>query len=265
MTQTNTTLNVQSNFILAALPTHFYQQQLIQHLQPCLFHTGSNLFDTRDEVQYVYFPKNGLISLVIDAKDGVNVEVGVVGREGAVGVGEVLTGIKMVTRAQVQMAGSGWRLPADIMRQNYKSAGAFQDIIMRYQQSLATQAAHGALCNRRHSIEQRLSRWLLMAHDRIQGDTLELTHEFLANMLGTRRAAVSITANHLRSEGLIEYTRGSLSVVNRDGLEQVACECYAPLREQFEFLKQQGENVKQVSPSMLQLQPVPAQRQRVLV
>lgn len=250
----NHSSTIQSNFILAALPPMYYQQQLFQHLQPCLFHTSSNLFDSRDKVEYVYFPKNGLISLVIDAKDGVNVEVGVVGREGAIGIGEVLTGIKMVTRAQVQMAGSGWRLPADIARQNYKSGGVFQDVILRYQQSLATQAAHGALCNRRHSIEQRLSRWLLMAHDRIQGDTLELTHEFLANMLGTRRAAVSITANHLRSEGLIEYSRGSLSIVNREGLEKVACECYAPLREQFDLLYRQQDNLKQHSPSMLQPQ-----------
>jgi CRP-like cAMP-binding protein len=205
-------------------------------LQPCLFHLGDSLIEANQRVDYVYFLKSGLISLVMDAVDGINVEIGMIGFEGLVGAGEALTAVPMVSRAQVQIAGSGWRLPTETLRQVYKSNGALQEVLLRFQQTLAAQAAQCAFCNRRHSIEQRLSRWLLMAQDRSRDNNLELTHEFMATMLGTRRAAVSIAANQLRSDGLIEYKRGKVAVLDREGLEKAACECFAPLHAQFKLL-----------------------------
>lgn len=232
------TVNYGANRFLGSLPTAYYEQQIFAHLQPCLFHIGETLIGADSDVKSVFFLKSGLISLVMEAEDGVNVEVGLIGFEGVVGAVEALTGMPMVSCAQVQMAGSGWRLPAEIFRRAYKSNGALQDILLRYQHFLMTQAAYSTLCNRRHSIEQRLNRWLLMAHDRIAGDTLDLTHEFIATMLGTRRAAVSIAANHLRQEGLIDYRRGEIMILDRAGLELLSCDCYAAMRCQFDRLLQ---------------------------
>jgi CRP-like cAMP-binding protein len=221
---------------LAALPAAYYERQVFEHLQPCLFHLGDTLFDATSEIKYVYFLKSGIVSLIMDAIDGINVEVAIVGCEGVVGAGEALTGVRMVSRAEVQIAGSGWRLPVDVFRQAFKSNGVLQDVYMRYQQFLSLQAAQCALCNRRHSIEQRLSRWLLMASDRTNSDTLELTHEFMATMLGTRRAGISIAANQLRSEGLIGYKRAMVTILDPEGLANRACECHAPLEHQYQQL-----------------------------
>lgn len=236
MTPSKMSHNFNANHFLAALPQTYYEQQLFQHLQPCLFHLGDTLIASNQKVEHVFFLKSGLISLVMEAVDGINVEIGIIGFEGIVGAGEALTGVPMVSRAQVRIAGSGWRLPTEILRSAYKSNGALQELLLRFQQTLAAQAARSAFCNRRHSIEQRLSRWLLMAQDRSREQSLELTHEFMATMLGTRRAAVSIAANQLRGDGLIEYRRGNVIILNRDGLQKVACECFAPLHAQFEQL-----------------------------
>jgi CRP-like cAMP-binding protein len=218
------------------LPPAYYERQLCHHLQPCLFHLGRTLIESADDVRYVYFLKSGLVSLVMDAQDGINVEAGAIGCEGIVGAGEALTGESMASRVTVQIAGSGWRLPVDIFCEAFRSSGAMQDRVMRYQHFLAAQAARCALCNRRHDIERRLCRWLLLVESRTGDSTMELTHEFMATMLGTRRAGISVAANQLRSEGLITYKRGAVSIVNHAGMEKRACECHAVLQQQYEKL-----------------------------
>lgn len=236
MTTTLIASHFAANQFLKSLPAAYYDHQLFEYLQPCLFHVGDRLYGADNHVKSVFFLKRGVISLVMEAADGVNVEVGIVGFEGVVGAVEALTGLPHVSTAQVQIAGSGWRLPAEVFQRAYKSNGALQDVLLHYQHFLGAQTAYNTFCNRRHSIEQRLNRWLLMSHDRIDGDTLDLTHEFLATMLGTRRAAVSIAANQLRNEGLIDYRRGVITILDRGALEQRACGCYAAVRVQFDRL-----------------------------
>lgn len=220
-----------SNFILSTLP-EFDFQRLEPHLKACLLHEGQILFDSGDDVDRVYFMKAGVASLVLTACNGVEVEVGFIGSEGIVGAGDVLAGDTMAARAVVQVAGSGWRLDAEVFRTEFRHGGALQQRVLRYQHALAVQTSQCVLCNRLHSVEQRLSRWLLMAHDRVQGGELELTHEFIATMLGTRRVGVTVAAGALRELGLIEYQRGNVTILDRAGLEKTACECYAAIRKQ---------------------------------
>ncbi len=224
-----------SNYILAALtPTEL--ARVTPHLTPCLLHLGQTLYERGDSVDRIYFPKNGVISLVLSSQSGVDVEVGLIGREGSLGAPETLGGHSMKTRANVQIAGSGWRMAAKVLRDEFQTGGALQNAILRSSFSQLQQTSQCVLCNRLHSVERRLSRWLLMCQDRMQTPTLELTQEFLANMIGTRRVGVTLAAGTLRDAGVIEYTRGKVTITDRQGLEARACECYPLIREAFNLL-----------------------------
>jgi CRP-like cAMP-binding protein len=219
----------QGNRVLAGIsPDNL--QTLSAEMRPVLFHVGEILFEPGSESDTVYFPKSGIMSLVLTSNMGIDVEVGLVGAEGAIAVADALIGTPNATRSQVQIAGSGWRLPAALLREEFVRNPQLQSVLLRYQRRLSAMAAQNTLCNRLHSIEQRLAKWLLLAQDRVDSPELELTHEFLADMLGSRRSAVTLAAQSLRKTGIIDYRRGVVTILDRSRLEHVTCECYSALR-----------------------------------
>ncbi len=229
-----------SNYVLGALPPEDFKR-IESHLKPCLFHLGYTFYEKGDVVDSVYFPKTGVISLVLTSESGIDVEVGLIGREGSLGTMEVLGTHLMMTRAIVQIAGSGWKMSANSLREEFARSRALQTTILRSSHSLMQQTTQCVLCNKLHTVERRLARWLLMAQDRMHIETLELTQEFIGNMLGTRRVGVTLAAGALRNAGLIEYSRGRVTIIDRAGLEARACECYALIRESYDLLLPRDE------------------------
>jgi CRP-like cAMP-binding protein len=182
-------------------------------------------------LRYAHFPNEGLISLVVELKDGKSVEAGLLGKEGAAGLPGVLGLDRSALREIVQIAGNGFRVKVDILRSILPSAPQLQSVLSRYAASLAMQVAQTAACNRLHKVEERLARWLLIAQDRIDSGVVAITHDFLATMLGTDRPSVSVAAGMLQTRQILEYKRGSVKIVNRKKLEQFACECYEVVRQ----------------------------------
>ena len=223
------------NHVLAGLPEDECTR-MAPLLKPVLTHLGDSLWEVGQATEWVFFPKQGVISLVLTSAAGVDVEVGMVGREGIVGSVEVLGQGRALIRAQVQMAGSGWRMDANAFRAEFARGGTLQSVVLSFHAALAFQSAQSALCNRLHTVEQRLARWLLMASDRAGTREMQLTHEFIATMLGTRRAGVTVAAGMLREAGLISYSRGLVSILNWAGMEKTACECYEAIKRNFDSL-----------------------------
>ena len=221
-----------ANTILEALPLEDYER-LSANLEPVSMPFGEVLCHPDEPVTHVYFPNRGTVSLVSNFDDGRSVEVGMVGNEGMFGVCVFLGSISTPLLAQVQLPGDGLRMRADVLKREFKKGGQLQDLLLRYTQAFITQIAQTAACNRAHPIEGRLSKWLLMCEDRANSSELELTHEFMAMMLGTRRASVTEAATGLRTMGLIAYRRGHLTVMDREGLESVSCECYPIVKKEF--------------------------------
>jgi CRP-like cAMP-binding protein len=182
-------------------------------------------------LRYAHFPNEGLISLVVELKDGKSVEAGLLGKEGAAGLPGVLGLDRSALREVVQIAGNGFRVRVDTLRSILPSAPQLQSVLSRYAASLAMQVAQTAACNRLHKVEERLARWLLIAQDRIDAGVVPITHDFLATMLGTDRPSVSVAAGLLQTRQILEYKRGSVKIVNRKKLEQFACECYEVVRQ----------------------------------
>lgn len=223
------------NRLLAALPPAEFDR-LAPRLEPVALELSRVLFRPEEEISHVYFPVTAIVSLLTNLEDGTGMEVGLVGREGMVGVSAVLGGSETKV-ATVQGEGEALRLRADAVREEFNRGGALQAQLLRYTHALMTQISQTAVCNTRHHLEGRLARWLLMYHDRRDSDEFSLTHEFMANMLGVRRAGVTEIAVRLQEQGLIRYNRGHVTVVDRAGLEQFACECYPVVKEKFdEFL-----------------------------
>jgi|SRR5580658_4523831 CRP-like cAMP-binding protein len=191
------------------------------------------LFEPGGPISAVYFPTDGVISLVTPLNDGNIVEVATIGNEGIVGVPLVPLGA-LAVRAITQVAGHGLRVDAAVFLEWFERSRAFQTMVDRYTQALFGQIAQAAACNRLHSSEERLSRWLLMSHDRMESDHFMITQEFLGQMLGARRSTVSVSAGILQRAGLIRYRRGHVSIVDRDGLEAVSCECYAVIKAELD-------------------------------
>jgi CRP-like cAMP-binding protein len=189
------------------------------------------LHEPHQPVDFVYFPSQGVISLVVVLKDGKTVEAGLVGNEGAAGVPAVLGLSRSPLREVVQIAGDGFRMRVGSLRELLRSTPDLQSTLHRYAAGLAMQVAQTAACNRLHNIEHRLARWLLMAQDRVESEVLPITHDFLATMLGTDRPSVSLAASVLQKLQIIHYRRGSLKVVNRKKLERFTCECYAVVQQ----------------------------------
>jgi CRP-like cAMP-binding protein len=223
------------NRILNALSRPEYEQ-LAPYLEPVTLWKGEVLCHPDQPLTHVYFPNRGTVSLVSVFEGGGQVEVGMVGNEGMFGVCAFLGEVTTPLLAQVQLAGEGLRMRADVLKREFRKGGQLQDLLLRYTQAFITQISQTAACNGAHRVEGRLARWLLMCQDRAHSADLELTHEFIATMLGIRRAGVTEAAGALRQAGLIGYERGRVSVIDRAGLEAASCECYQMVRKEFDRL-----------------------------
>jgi CRP-like cAMP-binding protein len=231
-----TTLSKQQpyrNRLLASLPEREINQ-LESALQPMVFTRNQTLHNAGEPVETIYFLEEGICSIVATMADGNTVEVGIIGRDSFVGLPGILGTSHSVNRTFIQLPGSGFSIKAKaLVEQCSDGSVELRQRLQRGIQALLTQTAQTAACNRVHEVEERLSRWLLMCHDREQVDLLPITHEFLAMMLGTRRSTVTVAAGMLHKAGLIEYTRGHVRIMNRAGLEEVACECYPIVRDEY--------------------------------
>jgi CRP-like cAMP-binding protein len=213
------------NLILCALPPAELGH-LLPHLQPVTFSLGQVVYEPGERINYSYFPTDSVISLLYTTQDGTTVEMGLVGNEGVLGVALFLGGESTCSRALVPIAGDAFRLPAKLLQEEFAHAGALQHLLLRYALTLITQISQTAVCNRLHSVEQRLCRWLLLCHDRKNRSEFLMTQELIANMLGGRRESVTVAAGRLQDAGLIHYCRGHITILDRGGLESAACECY---------------------------------------
>jgi CRP-like cAMP-binding protein len=224
-----------SNRLLAALPDAEWKRWLPQ-LEPVDMPLGQVLYEPGSRLAHVYFPTTSIVSLLYVMEDGASAEIAVVGNEGIVGISLFMGGESTPSRALVQSAGKGLRLRADVMLQEFNRAGPVLHLLLRYTQALITQMAQTAVCNRHHSVDQQLCRWLLLSLDRLDTNDLVMTQELIANMLGVRREGVTEAAGHLQHAGLIHYRRGHITVIDRAGLEQRTCECYAVVKKEYDRL-----------------------------
>jgi CRP-like cAMP-binding protein len=227
-----TTQPLSENRLLAALSREEYER-LAPQLETVSVSLGDVLFRPDEEIQHVHFPTTAVVSLLTDLEDGSGMEVGLVGCEGLVGISAILGGSETKV-ATVQASGMSLRARVGKILEEFSKGGQLQAALLRYTHALMTQISQSVVCNSRHQVEGRLARWLLMFHDRIGRDEFELTHEFMASMLGVRRASVSEIANKLQELGLVHYQRGHFTILNRKGLEEFTCECYPVVKEKFD-------------------------------
>ena len=219
------------NHLLAALPeTH--RQPLIDQLEQVNLPLGKVIYESGDDAFFAYFPTNSIISMLNVMEDGSSAEISVVGNDGLVGLPALMGGASTPSRAVVQSAGSAYRIKVSDLKKEFETHGPLTRLILRYTQSLFTQMSQTAVCNRHHSIDQQLCRWLLMSLDRLSSNSLIMTHELIANMLGVRREGVTQAAGKLQSLGVIEYSRGRITVLDREQLEELSCECYAVVKKE---------------------------------
>ena len=223
-----------SNHLLAALPEAEWQrwQPLLEAVEMPL---GQVLYESGSTLSHVYFPTTSIVSLLYVMEDGASAEIAVVGNEGLVGVSLFMGGESTPSRAVVQSAGQGYRLASETIKAEFNRAPVLH-LLLRYTQALITQMAQTAVCNRHHSLDQQLCRWLLLSLDRLQGNELVMTQELIANMLGVRREGVTEAALKLQEAGLIRYARGRIRVLDRTGLEARTCECYAVVKKEYDRL-----------------------------
>ncbi len=221
------------NLLLTRLPEEQFKA-ISRHLVPVDMPVGMQLLVPSAPIEYIYFPVSGLISVDAVTERGESVEVGVIGREGLSGVYGLLGHEQGAHSVIMQGSGSGLRIRMSIVREEFLKGGPFAQLIYTFLYMQSLQMAQSVLCNRLHPVEARMARWMLTACDRIQSDSLQLTQEFLAQMLGSRRSTVTVSAGELQRQGLIDYTRGRVKVVNRPGLEGKACECYQIIRSAYE-------------------------------
>ncbi|HUQ75877.1 MAG TPA: Crp/Fnr family transcriptional regulator [Burkholderiales bacterium] len=223
------------NLLLAALPVRDLGR-LSAHLELVKVPLGHSLYESGTQLQYVYFPVEGIVSLLYVTTAGHSAELAVVGREGMIGVSLFMGGDTTLNRAVVQSTCRAYRLPASLLKQHFAEGGAMQRILLKYTQALITQISQTAVCNLHHSVDQQLCRWLLLSLDRLAGNQLQMTQELIANMLGVRRQGVTASAGKLERDGLISYRRGLITVLDRPGLEKRCCECYVVVESETERL-----------------------------
>ena len=223
------------NHLLAALP-QTESQRWLPLLEPVDLSLGEVLYESGTTLGHVYFPTTAIISLLYVMENGASAEIAVVGNEGIVGISLFMGGESTSSRAVVQSAGKGFRLKAQLMKQEFNRAGPVLHLLLRYTQALITQMSQTAVCNRHHSLDQQLCRWLLLSLDRLEGNQLVMTQELIANMLGVRREGVTESALKLQHAGLIQYARGHITVLDRAALEERSCECYAVVKKEYDRL-----------------------------
>jgi CRP-like cAMP-binding protein len=230
-----TTTGPQENRLLAALPVAQWRQWQAQ-LESVEMPLGHVLYESGATLSHVYFPTTAIVSLLYVMENGSSAEIAVVGNEGIVGISLFMGGESTPSRAVVQSAGHGYRLKAQLMKDEFNKSGPVLHLLLRYTQALITQMAQTAACNRHHSLDQQLCRWLLLSLDRMQNNELIMTQELIANMLGVRREGVTEGALKLQQGGLIRYSRGRITVLSRAGLEKRTCECYAVVKKEYDRL-----------------------------
>src|SRR3989440_12539298 len=224
-----------ANYILAALPEAAYQQ-LVPALERVPMPLGQAVYESGGPQGYVYFPTTSIVSMLYVLADGASAEIAVTGNEGLVGIALFMGGETTPSRAVVQSAGEGYRLRADVLKKQFDRGGALQHLLLRFTQALITQMAQTAVCNRHHSVDQQLCRWLLLSLDRLPGNQLTMTQELISNMLGVRRGGVTEAAGKLEKLGVIRDARGQITVLDRPQLEQLCCECYAVVKKESDRL-----------------------------
>jgi CRP-like cAMP-binding protein len=223
------------NHLLRALPVE-ESERIFPQLELVPMPLGEVLYESGSQLRYVYFPTTSIVSLLYVMEDGASAEIAVVGNEGMVGVALFMGGETTPSRALVQSGGQAYRLRGQFLKDEFHRATALQHLLLRYTQALLTQMAQTAVCNRHHSVDQQLCRWLLLSLDRLPSNELSMTQELIANMLGVRREGVTEAARKLQTSGLINYSRGHITVLDRPRLEARACECYQVVKAEFDRL-----------------------------
>jgi CRP-like cAMP-binding protein len=223
------------NHLLAALSANVLQRWF-PNLEPVEMPLGGVLYEAGETSRYVYFPTNSIVSLLYLMENGASAEIAVVGNEGMVGISLFMGGGSTSSRALVQSGGTGFRMAAEKFKKEFNRSSAVLHLLLRYTQALITQMAQTAVCNRHHSLDQQLCRWLLLSLDRLQSDKLVMTQKLIADMLGVRREGVTQAALHLQEAGLIRYVRGHITVLDRKELEKRSCECYAVVKKEYHRL-----------------------------
>ena len=224
-----------SNHLLAALPEAEWNRWLPE-LEWVKLPLGEVLYESGTQQTHIYFPTTAIVSLLYVMESGASAEIAVVGNEGVVGISLFMGGESTPSRAVVQSAGQGFRLKALVIKKEFSLSMPVMHVLLRYTQALITQMAQTAVCNRHHSLDQQLCRWLLLSMDRLHGNELVMTQELIANMLGVRREGVTEGALKLQKAGLIRYSRGHITVLDREGLEKRTCECYAVVKKEYDRL-----------------------------
>jgi len=223
------------NHLLDALPAADYAR-LLPDLELIPMPLGWAVYESGGKLGYMYFPTTSIVSLLYVMESGASAEIAITGNEGLVGISLFMGGESTPSRAVVQSEGNGYRLSESILKREFAMGGNLQHLALRYTQALITQMSQTAVCNRHHSVDQQLCRWLLLSLDRLPGNELRMTQELIANMLGVRREGVTEAAGHLQADGLIHYSRGKITVLDRPKLERRVCECYAVVKKEFDRL-----------------------------
>ncbi|HMJ07815.1 MAG TPA: Crp/Fnr family transcriptional regulator [Pyrinomonadaceae bacterium] len=227
------------NFLLAALPEEDFKR-IKPSLETATLKLGHVLYETGEKLEHVYFPTTAIISMLYLMENGATAEIGVVGNDGLLGVSLFMGGDTTTSRAIVQSAGGVMCMKRVVMLAEFSKGGAFQNLLLRYTQALLTQISQTAVCNRLHAVEQQLCRWLLISHDRLETDKLVMTHDLISNMLGVRREGITLAAQKLAAKKLIKNVRGTITILDRPGLEAAACECYAVVNAEYNRLLGRG-------------------------
>jgi CRP-like cAMP-binding protein len=235
MATDHTSYTARKNRLLAALPeTEF--DRVLAHVDRVKLSLGQVLYESGDKLDYVYFPTTAIISLLYVMENGATAEIGIVGNDGILGIALFMGGDTTPNRAVVQSAGDALRMSARDLKAEFTLGGVFHNLLLRYTQALITQISQTAVCNRLHPIEQQLCRWLLLSHDRLDSDKLVMTHDLISNMLGVRREGVTVAAQKLAGQNLIRNDRGTITVLDRPGLESRVCECYKVVNDEYRRL-----------------------------
>jgi CRP-like cAMP-binding protein len=230
---------VRKNHLLSELPEDSFER-ILPHLQAVKLPLGKVLYESGDMLDYVYFPTTAIVSLLYVMENGSTAEIGVVGNDGILGIALFMGGNTTPNRAIIQSAGIGYKMKAKDLMDEFTRGGKFHDMLLRYTQALITQISQTAVCNRLHSVEEQLCRWLLLSHDRLESDKLVMTHDLISNMLGVRREGITMAARKLVKRNLINNVRGTMTIIDRAGLEQACCECYEVVNTEYNRLLGRG-------------------------
>lgn len=235
MPKTKHTDNARLNHLLAALPVEELDR-LMPNLKPVSLKLGEVIYESGEQLESIYFPTTAIISLLYIMENGSTAEIGMAGNDGLVGIALYMGGSTTPNRAVVQSAGNAFELSSKALKYEFGLGGIFQNVLLRYTQYLMTQISQTAVCNRLHTVEQQLCRWLLINYNLLQTNKLIMTHDLISDMLGVRREGISIAAGNLQKKKLIKYVRGTITMLDPKGLETVGCECYGVVKEEYDRL-----------------------------